>query len=85
MIHEFTDGLCIHCNLPPRYAPPGEPCPVNKYAEPSRRALAKIGLEYVGFETQGMYATYKSLLTPGHCERMFWVTIEKLLRLPDAN
>ncbi len=81
MIHEFTDGLCVHCGLPPRYAPPGEICQVNKYGAPAKRALAAIGLEYVGFEPRGMYATYQSPLSVGFCERMFWPQIEKILDL----
>lgn len=81
MIHEFSAGLCVHCGLPPRYAPPGEICQVNKYAEPAKRALAAIGLEYVGFEPRGMYATYQSPLSVGFCERMFWPQIEAILDL----
>ena len=86
MTHDFTNStLCIHCGLPPRHAPHGEECPINKFAEPSQRALDAIGLVYVGFELRGMYATYKRPLTDGFCERMFWPQIEKILKLRQAN
>lgn len=80
MTHEFADGLCKHCGLPPRHAAK-DVCPVNKFGEPAKRALEAVGLVYVGFEVRGMYATYESPLQPGVCERMFWPQIEKILEL----
>lgn len=77
--HEFVDKLCKHCGLPPDRAPPV--CSVNQYGKPARRALDAIGLEYVGFETRGMYATYRSPLNADACERLFWPQIEKILKM----
>lgn len=48
---------------------------MNKYGEPAKRALAAIGLVYVGFETNGMYANYQDKLSPGFCGRMLWPQI----------
>jgi hypothetical protein len=81
--HEYVNKLCIHCGLPPRHANPAG-CPVNKYGEPAKRALAAVGLVYVGFELRGMYATYDSPLQPGFCERMFWPQIEAILKLKEV-
>lgn len=91
MTHEFTEGLCVHCGLPPERAEQ-DVCPINKYGEPSSRALAAIGLRYVGFElaekkdsdgvpVRVMYAKYQDPLSPGFCCRMFWPQIEAILDL----
>ena len=80
MNHEYVDKLCIHCGLPRKRADRNG-CPVNKYGEPAAMALAAIGLTYVGFELNGMYANYQDPLSPGFCGRMFWPQIEAILEL----
>lgn len=86
MTHETApDGLCLHCGMP--VCRPDLPpiCEIAGHAAKAKRALGALGLEYVSYELRGRYALYRSVDTPGLCERLHQGQIDRVIQLADVG